>query len=808
MAINNLKVRELHFDVSTGLKTVLGSELITDDEVAIFELVKNSFDAEATQVDLFFGKERIVIADNGVGMSFDDIENKWLFVAYSSKRLSNRTGDFRDGIAERRHYAGSKGIGRFSSDRLGRSITLQTRTQSDHPLEVHSVAVDWSLFDVDHHKRFDSVGVTYTIQPDGFVVPDIIGPLSNGTVITIENLLCNWDRDKILKLKSGLAKLINPFGAESDGFRIVIHAPEQEQADNSEIQQAQAKGEELSPNKLVNGAVGNFIFSTLREKTTYIEIQINPSQNTIESILVDRGELIYRVREPNIYPLLQDSGFRCELFYLNQSAKMTFARRMGVPSVQFGSVFLFRNDFRIFPIGEDGDDWYKIDRRKQQGYARFLGTRDVIGRIDVSGTDEHFQEASSRNTGLIETPAVKELQQCFMDHCLKRLERYVVPVTFVDAEDKLTSDVSRLLTDPGRARVATAIAKLVDNSNIELLEYSKRLVGILNERSSQFEASLASLRAIAEKTKDEALFHNIEEAEKRFEELRRSEEAAKRQADEERIAKEAARRLVEEERRAKEEAQERARLAENTAVKFQAQFEEERSRTLFLSSITSLDTDTILNLHHQVTIYAVDIQQQIKNFIVNNSAKETIPTQDAINALEQISLLNKKVMGITRFATKANFRLQSGMIEADLGEYIVQYINDVAKQFNLGPLAIYVETDGKGFIQKFKPIDVSIVIDNLIANAKKRQTKATSIKFQIMHPSKHTIHITIIDNGKGFDEKIEDLNRVFEKGFTTTDGSGLGLYHVRHVLGEMNGTIEASNRQDQNGAVFLIRISK
>ncbi len=808
MAINNFEARELHFDVSTGLKTVLGSELITDDEVAIFELVKNSFDAEATQVDLFFDESHIVIADNGIGMSFDDIENKWLFVAYSSKRSSNRAGDFRDGIAERRHYAGSKGIGRFSSDRLGRSIKLQTRASSEHSNFVHSVTVDWSLFDVDHHNRFDSVGVTYTIQPDGFVLPDIIGPLSNGTVITIENLWRDWDREKILKLKSGLAKLINPFGAESDGFRIVIHAPEQETADDLEKQQAESKGEELSPNALVNGAVGNFIFSTLREKTTYIEIKIDSSKNTIESLLVDRGELIYKIREPNIYSLLQDSEFRCELFFLNQSAKMTFARRMGVPSVQFGSVFLFRNDFRIFPIGEEGDDWYKMDRRKQQGYARFLGTRDVIGRIDVAGTDEHFQEASSRNTGLIETPAVKELQQCFMDHCLKRLERYVVPVTFVDAEDKLTSDVSRLLTDPGRARVAMAIAKLVDNSNIELLEYSKQLVGILNERSSQFEASLASLRAIAEKTKDETLFRNIEEAEKRFEELRRSEEAAKRQADEERLAKEAARRIAEEERKAKEEAQERARLAEKTAVKFQEQLEEERSKTLFLSSITSLDTDTILNLHHQVTIYAVDIQQQIENFFVKVSDKETISTQDAINAFERISLLNQKVMGITRFATKANFRLQSEMIGADLGEYIVQYINDVAKQFNLGSFVINVETDGKGFIQKFKPIDVSIVIDNLIANAKKRHTRATNITFKITHPSRNTIHILVTDNGKGFHERIEDLNRIFEKGFTTTDGSGLGLYHVRHVLGEMSGTIEASHRQDRSGAVFLIRISK
>lgn len=196
MATNHLEARKLHFDVSTGLKTVLGSELITDDEVTIFELVKNSFDAEATQVDLYFGRNRIVIADNGIGMSFDDIENKWLFVAYSSKRLSNRSGDFRDGIAERRNYAGSKGIGRFSSDRLGRIVKLQTRTKSEHPKWVHSVDVDWSLFDVDHHKRFDSVGVTYAIQPDGFVVPDIIGPLNNGTVITIENLWRDWDREK------------------------------------------------------------------------------------------------------------------------------------------------------------------------------------------------------------------------------------------------------------------------------------------------------------------------------------------------------------------------------------------------------------------------------------------------------------------------------------------------------------------------------------------------------------------------------------------------------------------------------------
>src|SRR5690606_32355425 len=112
-----------------------------------FELVKNSFDANATRVDLYFGDNEIIVADDGIGMSYEDIRNKWLFVAYSSKRASNRNTDFRDDIAERKNYAGSKGIGRFSSDRLGQKITLQTRPRAEASGPVHSIEIDWSLFD-------------------------------------------------------------------------------------------------------------------------------------------------------------------------------------------------------------------------------------------------------------------------------------------------------------------------------------------------------------------------------------------------------------------------------------------------------------------------------------------------------------------------------------------------------------------------------------------------------------------------------------------------------------------------------------
>lgn len=790
----NTKPRQypIHFDVSSGLKSVLGSELITDDEVAVFELVKNSFDADARRVALYFGEDEIIVADNGVGMSLEEIQTKWLFVAYSSKRNTAKYRDFRSEIAERRHYAGSKGVGRFSSDRLGSQVVLQTRAKAQKTGPVHRVLVDWDLFDKNHKEHFGEIQLSYSEQEGGFDVPESIGRIVHGTVISIRETRRNWDRGTILRLKSALAKLINPFGASADGFSIVIHAPAEVAADREEEKNAKSKKIELSPNSLVNGEVGNFIFSTLHEKTTFIDVHVDGTGEFLESVLTDRGEVIYRIREPNGYKLLSKSGFRCQIYFLNTSAKFTFARRMGVPSVQFGSVFLFRNGFRVFPIGEEGNDWFGMDRRKQQGYARFLGTRDVIGRIDVSGSEHDFNEASSRNTGLIETPAVKALRECFMDQCLKRLERYVVPVTFADKEDRNTSDVSRLMTDPGRARVASAVAKLVDSSDIELLEYSQRLIGILDERSGQFEASLVSLRAIAEKTRDKPLFDRIEEAEKRFHQLREAEEIARKQADEERAAKEAA--------------EARAAKAEKTAEVALVQLDEEKKRNLFLTSISSLDSETILNLHHQITIYAVDIQQQIQNFLVRIAGLKAVPQDDVVNTFERIALLNRKIMGVSKFATKANFRLESEKIRARLSDYIEQYISGISKDFVVGPPAVFAITDGKGFIQKFKPIDVSVVVDNLIANAKK--SKATKISFDISHPGKDLIHIRVVDDGRGFDKDIPDLERVFEKGFSKTDGSGLGLYHVRLVLGEMNGTIEAERPEKGRGACFLIRISK
>ena len=79
-------------------------------------------------------------------------------------------------------------------------------------------------------------------------------------------------------------------------------------------------------------------------------------ENSIESALRDRGENIYSIKESNTYDGLKETELEAEVYYLNRGAKKLFAHRMGLPSVQFGSIFLFRNGFRVFP------DWTRDGR--------------------------------------------------------------------------------------------------------------------------------------------------------------------------------------------------------------------------------------------------------------------------------------------------------------------------------------------------------------------------------------------------------------------------------------------------------------
>ena len=127
--------KDLHFKTNVQLKSIIGKDLINDDNIAILELVKNSFDADAKKVEVQYlnlkdnddktieiytdKTSRLIIKDDGQGMDLEDIQNKWLNIAYSEKKSNNRQHN--------RMMAGAKGVGRFSCDRLGEYLNLYAK---------------------------------------------------------------------------------------------------------------------------------------------------------------------------------------------------------------------------------------------------------------------------------------------------------------------------------------------------------------------------------------------------------------------------------------------------------------------------------------------------------------------------------------------------------------------------------------------------------------------------------------------------------------------------------------------------------
>lgn len=772
------------FKVSTGLKDLIGRDLITNDFVAVFELVKNSYDAHASLVWLRFAEEKIVIVDDGKGMSHQDILDKWLFVAYSAKRDETEDRDYRHSLPRRRTpFAGAKGVGRFSCDRLGRRLVLSSRA-ADQPVQI--LKIDWTRYEKDSKSEFSTVPVELAEArdfPDSAPQP----PCGVGTVLEIRGLRSPWDRGKYLELKRELAKLINPFAPSSPTFTIEIFVPTEKERDREELILERASTDGQYSAALVNGAVENNIRDVLKQRTTAVRVSIDDHGKALNTVLEDRGEIVYRIREANPYRELEKANLRVEVCFLNRSAKVVFARRMGLPSVQFGSILLFRNGFRVFPIGQEDDDFFGLSRRKQQGMRRFLGTRDLIGCVEIDGVTG-FDEATSRDQGLILTPQVKQLKTCVRDKCVRRLERYVVDITWKDEEDKEVEDTSRMKRDASSALVTRLVSRLAATQGVELLEYNPELVRIVDEKSAAFESSLSALELLAEKTGDRGLVARAAEARERIGHLQAAEAEA---------------------REAQRRADSRADAAERAAAVVEERYQEEVQRNQFLVAAAALDQDTILNLHHQIRTQAADVQHGVGRMMRKLRMGASVGRQEWIDFLDHVSFRNSQILTAARFATKAGFREKAANERADLALYVRDYVETVASLWAPRGIGVKVQGAAQPLVREFRPIEVGTVIDNLVSNAAKARATIICFFLSTEERSRRWLCVGVADDGKGWPAALQPLARGFEKGVTTTDGSGLGLYHVKQIVERLGGTVVAHGEpysDELNGAHLTLRV--
>ena len=777
-----------HFRISTHLKDIIGRELVTNEFVAVFELVKNAFDAQAKQVQLGFNlDDKIVwIVDDGKGMNADAIRDRWLFVAYSAKADGSEDyelpTDYRDHIRPSGQYAGSKGIGRFSCDTLGEELTLYSRPPGTS--RTQKLEVNWKDFEENSKEVFQQIDVQLEEVKDFPVDASVSMPKGSGTVIQIRKLRSTWEFDQILRLRQYLEKLIDPFGTTQ-------YTPVTVLVTSSDL--TQDKLDELE------GPIGNDLRDLLSEKTTRI-VTLIEDQN-IRTELVDRSRRIYQISEKNEYKGLKNSTVRAEVFYLNQSAKNTFTRRMGVRPVTFGSIFLFLNGFRVFPVGEETDDTFGLNRRKQQGSARYFGTRDVMGRIDIDAPPGVFREASSRDAGLIEDAHARDLYEAIRNKAIIRLERYVVGVTWKDKADQLREDASALSFGETRGRVAQLIGQLAASNSVELEYYDSEIVELFDEDARSLEGAMKSLVAIAETQGDSKLLERVEKARRRQRELEESE----------REAAEAAHRALAEKALADQRI---ARLEQQAKYLATTQDMTAEQMTLLLHQVLiyaghiGAAVDRALNNARNVTDAANDIESDVEDGdIVDAAAAIRVYTGQVVDDIEYIHLENDRLMAVARFASNARFDLETDYLEGDVVAFLEEYVNKVrASREGVG--TILLTSHDLSQLARFRPVDMVVVVDNLMDNARKhdaRQMKMIARRGQ----GGRGVEIVVTDDGHGIDESRVDSAHIFDKGYTSTPGgTGLGLYHARKVMQEMGGGLQLDPEREDGRATFIITLPR
>jgi signal transduction histidine kinase len=758
------KLDPTKFRVSSALKTIIGKELITDDFIAVFELVKNSFDAYAERVDIIFENlysddpertPRLIIRDNGKGMDLTDIVEKWLFVAYSAKKEG--TEDYRDRIRSTRVHAGSKGIGRFSCDKLGTSLFLYTKKKKEE--EFNKIEINWTDFEEDSKKEFITISVKYATVPK---IP--YGSLNHGTVLEIAGLREKWDRDKLLKLRRSLEKLINP-NQENDAQGFSIHLTVEEELEGDK--QKESAGE---TREIINGRIENKIFEALGIKTTKITVVIPSNGESSRTVLEDRGTLIYSIIEKNPY---KDSlkDIAVSLFVLNRSAKILFTKSMGLHAVEYGSIFLYKNGFRIYPFGEPGQDTLKIDHRKQQGQARFFGTRDLIGRIEINGPNPAFQETSSRDGGLIRNYSYEKLEEFFVEYALKRLEKFAIGVIKWGNDGDLL-DHEKLDPVEMKKKVSDIVYHLTTSQNVVDIDYNPKLIDILQDRTEGgLKKILGNLQKVVEQSGSALIGKEVKRAQRLYKSLIK----------------------------AKEEAEKEGRKARKEAKAAKEAAEQKETQILFLKAAIPQDVKFLNNLCHSIGMYANSMHDDIRDVLVAIKGK-TINRERIADAIKNVSYHVNTISSLAKFASRANFRFECAKMNKDLILFIREHLLNVSAEIYKKEIRIKFTSDVHGkFVCEFRPIEMTILLDNLISNSIKNKAKNFVVNMISLTDGKLIISFT--DDGRGVPSSVRDS--LFEEGVTTTSGSGLGLYHVKEIVTGMKGNIKY-NQDYEDGAQFIV----
>jgi len=405
---------QLSFSIDARTIIQLGRDSIKNPTTALLELVKNSYDADATIVQVEVRSDSIRVSDNGTGMTTDQLENNWLRIGFSEKKTNKVT-------PTSRRKTGEKGIGRLSTDRLGSNLLLRTKSSSGVAVGLE---VDWDSFDVDGR---DLSEVPIYISPTSTVeVPPSKG--KTGTEILITGLRQTWLATEIEQVYSELGALISPFAKVKD-FEIIFSnevLPEL----NGRIESAYYEVAELSLRAMFDDESQELSYSIVRAAD-------NGSKGTTERISWTK---LSNLLDKNIdYSSKLSCGpTSIELLFFARSEANPLMKAKGLTLRGLRDfldnnqgVKIYRDNISVKPYGynkEPAGDWLGLAQRKEREPAAInrptwrVSSYQLIGAVSIGrDLNELLRDGASRE-GLVENTSFNDLRALTLA-CVLLLER-------------------------------------------------------------------------------------------------------------------------------------------------------------------------------------------------------------------------------------------------------------------------------------------------------------------------------------------------------------------------------------------------
>lgn len=535
--------RNIKFRPKARLLSILGEQLISNEIVAIKELVLNAFDADATEVNIDFNVDMvgnyntITITDDGKGMDDNVIINGWFTPATSIKTKAKKTFKTEK---YNRPILGEKGVGRFACRRLGQVLDVSTRTKNfDKELYFN---IEWAQYDIEDDDVFldeieNNIFYRRIVNSDSNKLKSILENYDSGTCLTIKKLRDNWNENKIDELKTELMRLVPPFENVKE-FKILINGVEIK--NDIFLEKALYYLEAIIDKEgYAYYIMGDFPRKHIIKPGQFVEL-INFNRNIEEQLIelaINYEKIDLKESKPwktyikNSYrdnsiertdmPLCGNFTF-CAFAWDLDSIHTKFVGINDKRSKQLlkslSGISIYRDGFRVWPYGTDGNDWLTLDKRTQGGGKPFhIANHQVIGYVGISQENNSYFKDKSNREGFIEDGYVFEDFKLLILSIFSKLENYRYLKSRKERsqkdaeywqEDKVITQIEKLQDEIEKVNPQfKESVGLLKKSYIERKQYSETKISNLLEVSSSgivFESVTHELISFLNKIDDQS----------------------------------------------------------------------------------------------------------------------------------------------------------------------------------------------------------------------------------------------------------------------------------------------------------------